>query len=747
MRVPSLTPKREALLGGASAALALAALIVTFARPALVSAQREGETAFEVHLSEQGTSVYIKYWPVATKFTVTFDDPATEESPDDEIEGVTSLTEEGYGGGGFVIERSVGPGEVVTLTDGTTTKSHTVLDIRVTSVDLDADRVYGMVAVPNSEVFVYATGSYRLVTADARGRWVADFSDHPDPDPGLLDIVTGTEGGAEQFDKDGDSTVRDWVGPTPTAILAPTPTPVPASGSISGTVTAGGSPLPGISVDALAQERVSSQWVIVGSATTGPAGEYEIGDLRPADYRIAFQGGATFADQYWPDQRDPDTAKTVSVTAGGVLSSINAGLVSDFRDAGPLVPTITTNIPTPADTSKEPPVVGANLLLAALAMILFTIATELLNRSLGQLDPTLRRRFRPIDRVDRARARLDAAFIGRFGGAGHARRANALRILGIAAFYGIVFALLDPTWNPFSVTGLWLVLIMAVAFGIVGLSGDIAAWATARRWGIAGDLAVKPGSLVAAVGSTLFTRTLVLVPGVMIGSPEALEVHPEGLDRRRLGGLAGVGLGTVLAIGLVAWLGTLVTTALRGGGEVVDDLVGGVEAFLLLVFAAAVQNGFVQLLSLRESAGLALRRAYRVPWAIALLAVTFAFWHTLVNPRGDLAEALGSTNVQAFLVTVGIVFAAAVAVWTALAVVRRRGVRGTEVELVTPAAIAPLLEVLVPGQMPLEAAVPGVDPRGPLAGDQPDGSTSPPASMAIAEESPEPPPAAVPAGP
>jgi hypothetical protein len=206
-----------------------------------------------------------------------------------------------------------------------------------------------------------------------------------------------------------------------------------------------------------------------------------------------------------------------------------------------------------------------------------------------------------------------------------------------------------------------------------------------------------------------------------------------------------VGLGTVLAIGLVAWLGTLVTTVLRGGGEVVDDLVGGVEAFLLLVFAAAVQNGFVQLLSLRESAGLALRRAYRVPWAIALLAVSFVFWHTLVNPRGDLAEALGSTNVQAFLVTVGIVFAAAVAVWTALAVVRRRGVRGTEVELVTSAAIAPPLEVLVPVQMPLDAAAPGVDLPGPLAGDQPAGSASPPASMAIAGGSPEPPPAAVPA--
>ena len=180
---------------------------------------------------------------------------------------------------------------------------------------------------------------------------------------------------------------------------------------------------------------------------------------------------------------------------------------------------------------------------------------------------------------------------------------------------------------------------------------------------------------MAAVGSTLFSRALVLVPGVMIGSPEALEIDEEHVDRRRLGGLAGVGLGTILAVGLVAWLATVATTALRGNGTALDVALGGAEAFLLLVFAAAVQNGFVQLLSVRESAGLALRRTHRIVWAIALLGVTFAFWHTLVNPRGNLASALSATNVQAFLVTVGIVLAAAVVVWAAAFRARRRAAR------------------------------------------------------------------------
>ena len=437
-----------------------------------------------------------------------------------------------------------------------------------------------------------------------------------------------------------------------------------------------------------------------------------------------------------------------------------------FREPDTLVPAITTHIPTPADISTDPPVVGANLLFAALAMIAFTIATELLNRRLGQVEPLLARRLRPIGQLDQARARLDAALIGRFDGAGHARRANAMRILGIAAFYGIVFALLDPTWNPLSVTGLWLVLIMAVAFGLIGLSGDIAAWAAGRRWGVASELALKPGSLVAAVASTLFSRAFVLVPGVMIGSPEALEIDEERVDRRRLGRIAGVGLGTVLAVGLAAWLATLGTTAFRGGGELLDGLLGGVEAFLLLVFAAAVQNGFVQLLSVRESAGRALRRTHRVAWAIALLGVTFVFWHTLVNPRGDLAEALGSTNVQAFLATVGIVLAVAVVVWAAPVVGRRRAVRSEpSVEGPAPAtdatpapapsrasalegavSEAPVSGAPVHEQLMPTMAVPGVAASDECAGAPPAESTPPTAGAWIAETTPEPPPAAVPTG-
>ena len=341
----------------------------------------------------------------------------------------------------------------------------------------------------------------------------------------------------------------------------------------------------------------------------------------------------------------------------------------EYRPPGTLVPAITTSIPTPSQISTDPAVLGANLLLAAIAMLAFTGASELLNRTVADLEPVVRRRLRPAWTLAATRRRIDARLAAALG---HDRRGDALRVLAVAAFYGIVYALLDPSWNPLSVTGLWLVVCFAVACGLVGMSDDYALWATARRYGVASDLKVRPGSLVTALASTVATRLFVLIPGVMIGQPEALDVEEERLDRPQKGRLAASGLGAIGIIGGGAWLLTVATTALGDAVPAIAVPVAGLQAFLLLVFAVALQNGFVQLLAFGNSAGRALYHVSRLWWGIALLAVTFLFWETLVNPRGNLAEALESTNVRAFLATVSIVLGLALAGWLVARVIRRR---------------------------------------------------------------------------
>ena len=106
------------------------------------------------------------------------------------------------------------PGQMVVVTDGTTTRRLTVTNIAVTGFNQAADLVFGT-AAPGSQVFVVAKDSVGrgwgdLYRANTSGVWTADFS-------GYEDIAEGTWGWVSQEDADGDSTTINWV------VLPPAP--------------------------------------------------------------------------------------------------------------------------------------------------------------------------------------------------------------------------------------------------------------------------------------------------------------------------------------------------------------------------------------------------------------------------------------------------------------------------------------------------------------------------------------------
>ncbi|HUU61348.1 MAG TPA: DUF2510 domain-containing protein [Acidimicrobiia bacterium] len=322
--------------------------------------------------------------------------------------------------------------------------------------------------------------------------------------------------------------------------------------------------------------------------------------------------------------------------------------VGGFRPPGLLVPDLTTHIPTPTDISTDPAVVGTNLLLAGLAMLAFVVASEVLDNTLAEHEALLQRVVGPARWLGRAQRRLDATLATRLGGG---RRLDRARLVGIVAIYGLVFSFLEPGWHPFSVTGLYLFLAMAAACGLVGISADLGKRVAARRLQIPTTLELRPANLIMAMASTGLSRAFSLVPGLLFGRPEALEVDEAALDPPRGARVLGAGALTLTAVGAAAWLLTLPTSLLQRidlpgwlGGAI-----GGLEALLLLAFAVAVQNLFLEMLTLPGTAGRYLSRRHRLLWFFALVAAGFAFWHTLVNPRGDLASALQAANVRFFL--------------------------------------------------------------------------------------------------
>jgi ribosomal protein L40E len=110
---------------------------------------------------------------------------------------------------------------------------------------------------------------------------------------------------------------------------------------------------------------------------------------------------------------------------------------------------------------------------------------------------------------------------------------------------------------------------------------------------------------------------------------------------------------TFIVIGLGSWLLTAVTTILQRGfpDETIRNSLGGLEAFMLVIFAVTLENLFIEMVGFPGSIGQSLKKVNRWVWFVSLIAVAFLFYHTLINPRGELARALQSPNVQ---VTLGI---------------------------------------------------------------------------------------------
>lgn len=332
--------------------------------------------------------------------------------------------------------------------------------------------------------------------------------------------------------------------------------------------------------------------------------------------------------------------------------------VGRFRPTGTFSPEVTANIPSPSDVSTDPPVMFANLLLAAIAVLALTVGIRLLNTTLVAHEDALEGIIKPARVVGRWWRGADRAIESHAG-----PLAGAIRIGGVLLFYGVLFSFLEPGWRPWTVSGLFVLVVMTIAFGVVGTGDDLVEMRSARRWGLPARLIVKPALVLLALGSVVLTKFAKLVPGLLIGTPEAFSMENEVSERDETR-LAMVGLGSTALIGLGAWaLATPLDGMLDGSGGATQGAIGAAVTLLVLIFAVSIENLFANLLAFRGSEGAAIRRRSRLGWFVALVAVTGLFFHTLINPGGDLAESMRSTNVRVVLTTVGVFLGLCVAAW------------------------------------------------------------------------------------
>jgi hypothetical protein len=164
-------------------------------------------------------------WTLGATVTIEIDDPATLKNPDFLDTATVGAADWDPNQTWFNVEfrgvYDIKPGDVVTVTDGSIMKQHTVLNLTFTDIDLDADIVYG-IGVPNSPVEVWTACNdfgciHREVFADQDGNWSANFavpgSGHRGQE--TADLRPGSWIDSSQYDEDGDSTMYGYSIPSP----------------------------------------------------------------------------------------------------------------------------------------------------------------------------------------------------------------------------------------------------------------------------------------------------------------------------------------------------------------------------------------------------------------------------------------------------------------------------------------------------------------------------------------------------
>jgi len=184
------------------------------------------------HVRPNENEIHAFRWPEGNLVHVTVDDPATP-NPVDYEETQEAVMTEWFNDMTFMIFRVEGmtlqTGQIVTMTDGTTTKTHVIQELSVTGANPVTDIVEGS-AAPNAFVHVWESCdqdicAFRYIQADNNGAWLADFSvpgsDSSPEEQKTLDLQPGSNGNANIRDEDGDFTTWNWRVPNSFIIVRP----------------------------------------------------------------------------------------------------------------------------------------------------------------------------------------------------------------------------------------------------------------------------------------------------------------------------------------------------------------------------------------------------------------------------------------------------------------------------------------------------------------------------------------------
>ncbi|MBN1312047.1 MAG: hypothetical protein JXB30_11570 [Anaerolineae bacterium] len=310
------------------------------------------------------------------------------------------------------------------------------------------------------------------------------------------------------------------------------------------------------------------------------------------------------------------------------------------------------SVPAPQQLSSEPEVIGTNVFLAILMALIFGGTSTILGNMLRDEEQRIQTWLRALG-IQKLFGWVGKAFQWTLGGAVSQGCLTIPLVIVIFAFYGIIFAALEEGTSIFSRQGAFLAVTMAITAGLVSFSGDIARRIMGRIWRTKSRFNIYPVNLTVAIGTVIFSRLLLLTPGIAFGTPGGADVDmPGDKEPQREAILALVTLAVLVVIGGAGWALSGFILSLLGAPieERLINIVAGVvqpmQDISLALSLVAIETIFFESVPLAYSGGKSILQWNKVIWAIVFIPVAFLFNHTLLNPQSGFLDSFLVSNVR-----------------------------------------------------------------------------------------------------
>ncbi len=302
----------------------------------------------------------------------------------------------------------------------------------------------------------------------------------------------------------------------------------------------------------------------------------------------------------------------------------------------PPPPTIKTNMQKvllPGEVSKDPQVIGANLVLTALLLLVFYFAASLFNSTLKENYESIRRLARPT--ITKLRLRWLSGQVREGATARH-----SLRMFVILLVTAVINGVVEPRFG-WSLEGLMVFLAMVVMATISTFSyNGVRVFVTQRWFHVPALIKAYPLAILLAVGSVLLSRLVGFKPGLIFGFVGAFTLLPPGtLDMRQR------------SIGIL-W-GTLAVIIVSVSAFFLRQPLGrpqaGPEYWLDYTLSALVTGGILRLLlgmlPLAFLDGGTVAAWKKWVWAGLLAAIVYFFIHIVVGQNDKWLEAAKNIDI------------------------------------------------------------------------------------------------------